>query len=109
MAAMSRAGGSAGAPSTSGAGGSFGETGTCTSQMVVLDRVDNFSLDTEEAICIRVAGDIEGWGVSNFDGRTITVNGEVVQPGGALPPKLNGYYYFDISAGDFSWAAVVMW
>jgi hypothetical protein len=58
---------------------------------------------------------VNGWGVSNFDGRTIsvTVNGTgtaVTVVGGALPPKGAGdYYHFSSSAGSFAWASVHWW
>jgi xyloglucan-specific exo-beta-1,4-glucanase len=58
---------------------------------------------------------INGWGVSNFDGRTVsvTVNGTgaaVTTAGGALPSKAaNDYYYFQSSAGTYSWAAIYWW
>ncbi len=43
-------------------------------------------------------------------GRTIRVNGVVVTPGQMpLPPAVNGSYYFQFSAGSFSWASWNFW
>jgi hypothetical protein len=60
-------------------------------------------------------GNIAGWGVSNFTGRTIavTVNGTgtvVSTVGASLPSKgANDYYHFSSSAGSYSWASVYWW
>jgi hypothetical protein len=63
-------------------------------------------LGTMGGACIRVTSDITGWGCSNFDGRTVKVNGQIVmcaeEP---LPDKLDGAYYFDISPGAFGYAS----
>jgi hypothetical protein len=52
---------------------------------------------------------INGWGCSNMDGRTVTVNGEPVECSGDLPAPLSepepGTYVFEFSAGEFTWAA----
>ena len=53
-----------------------------------------------EAACYRTNASIAGWGCWNAQGRTILVNDEEVSCGGSLPSKHNGYYYFEISAGD---------
>jgi hypothetical protein len=65
------------------------------------------------ASCYRTADEIQGWGASNFEGRTLKVNRvAVVLPtttGGtppALPPKLGSFYYFDISEGGVAWASL---
>jgi M6 family metalloprotease-like protein/MYXO-CTERM domain-containing protein len=59
--------------------------------------------------CFRTPDDIQGWGCSTFDGRTIEINDSPVSCGGVLPVKYNGYYYFDISAGMYSWASLYWW
>jgi hypothetical protein len=72
-------------------------------------------LDTTGAYCFRTQDAIAGWGVSNFDGRdvSVTVNGAgtaVTTPGASLPSKgPEDYYHFEISAGTFPWAAVYWW
>jgi hypothetical protein len=62
---------------------------------------------TTGAYCFRTPDNISGWGCSNFTGRTIKVNG-VTETCGAmpLPAKVNGYYYFDVSAGNYSYASI---
>jgi hypothetical protein len=58
---------------------------------------------------------VNGWGVSNFTGRTIsvTVNGSgtaVTTPGAPLPVKgASDYYHFSASPGGVSWASVYWW
>ncbi len=57
--------------------------------------------------CLRVAGDITGWGCSNFEGRTMKVNRTDVTCGQLpLPKKFEGAYYFDVSAGSFDYASL---
>jgi hypothetical protein len=70
---------------------------------------------TTGAVCFRTQAVISGWGVSNFDGRTVsvTVNGTgvpVTTAGGALPAKgTSDYYYFQSTAGTYAWAAIYWW
>jgi hypothetical protein len=58
---------------------------------------------------------VNGWGVSNFQGRSIsvTVNGSgtaVTTPGASLPSKgSSDYYHFNSTAGTFPWASVYWW
>jgi hypothetical protein len=57
--------------------------------------------------CLRVTEDISGWGCSNFDGRTVKVNGrELMCAEVPLPDKIDGAYYFDISPGTFDYASL---
>ena len=62
---------------------------------------------TKGPVCLRVKGDIDGWGCSNFEGRTLKVNGQSVRceqiP---LPPASHGDYYFDVSAGEMDYASL---
>src|SRR5450432_567109 len=52
-------------------------------------------LGTTGPACLRVTGDIAGWGCSNFDGRTLKVNGRSVMCAELpLPDKIDGAYYF---------------
>jgi hypothetical protein len=58
---------------------------------------------------------VNGWGVSNFAGRTIsvTVNGSgtaVTTIGAPLPPKSSSaYYHFSSTAGQYPYASVYWW
>jgi hypothetical protein len=49
-----------------------------------------------------------GFGLSNFSGRSVTVNGSVFSGDGnkTFPAKVNGGYCFSVTAGDFAWAAI---
>ena len=60
--------------------------------------------------CYRTTMDVAGWNCSNFDGRTVMVNDVTVSCGEVpLPPQHAGYYYFEISAGSYTYAAMSMW
>jgi len=63
---------------------------------------------TLNAFCIATCDDIVGWGCSNFDGRTITVNGATVSCAATVTKK-NGYYVFRASAGTLSYASIYWW
>jgi hypothetical protein len=58
---------------------------------------------------------VNGWGVSNFTGRSIavTINGSgsaVTTVGASLPIKsASDYYHFNASAGSLSYASVYWW
>lgn len=67
------------------------------------------SFDTTGPVCKKTQDRIVGWGCSNFDGRSITVNGVAVTCGAQLPPQMGGYYYFDVSAGNYPWASLYWW
>ena len=65
------------------------------------------SFETAGAYCFRTADTIAGWNCSNFDGRTLKVNGVTITCGTMpLPAKVNSYYYFDASAGSFDYASI---
>ena len=65
------------------------------------------NFNTTGAVCYRTNATINGWGCSNFDGRTIAVdNTAVAACGDALPaPWTDGYTYFAISAGADDYAS----
>jgi xyloglucan-specific exo-beta-1,4-glucanase len=62
-----------------------------------------------------VQSNVNGWGVSNFSGRTIgvTVNGTgtpVTTIGAPLPAKsASAYYHFSSTAGQLPYASVYWW
>jgi hypothetical protein len=60
------------------------------------------------AFCIATCDGIQGWGCSNFDGRSVSVNGQSASCAGALTKK-DGYYIFQISAGSNKSAAIYWW
>jgi|GEM_PF-2977774 len=66
------------------------------------------NFETTGAVCYTVSGTIHGWGCSNADGRTVTVNGTAVTCGqtplpGAAP------YTFRFTAGSYPWASFYWW
>jgi len=62
---------------------------------------------TTGEFCFRTPDNITGWGCSNLTGRTLKVNGVTTTCGAAsLPAKVNGYYYFDASAGSVDYASI---
>ena len=69
------------------------------------------NFNTTSAVCGRIAGRIDGWGCSNFNGRTLDVDDEVVTCGEMpLPaPWSDGYTYFSVSAGTYSYASIYWW
>lgn len=79
----------------------------CSPATSVTNNTGNFN--TTGKVCYKTVQNISGWGCSNFDGRTVKVNGVQVACGGALPAKTNGAYYFDVSAGAYSWASMYWW
>jgi endoglucanase len=67
------------------------------------------NFETTGAVCYKVTSNIAGWGCSNLTGRTVLVNDAPVSCGGALPAKVNGAYYFEVSAGAYPWASIYWW
>ena len=63
--------------------------------------------NTTGAVCLRVTDDIAGWGCSNFEGRSVKVNGVAVTCAQVpLPDTVHGDYYFDISSGEYDYASL---
>lgn len=89
----------------------FNTTGggtTCANPITFTNNTGNFN--TTAAVCYRTNMNINGWGCSNFDGRTLTVGGQA-RTCGQLPltRAADGYYYFAITAGQFPWASLYAW
>ena len=80
----------------------------CTNPVTFTNQSGNFN--TTGAVCYRTNMNIQGWGCSNFDGRTLTVGG-VARTCGQLPltKAADGYYYFTVTAGQFAWASLYAW
>jgi len=85
-----------------------GTGGTCANPVTFTSQSGNFN--TTGAVCYRTSMNIQGWGCSNFDGRTLTVGG-VARTCGQLPltKSADGYYYFSETAGQYSWASLYAW
>ena len=82
-------------------------TEPCSPAVSVTNGTGN--LNTTGTACYKTTQNISGWGCSSFQGRTVKVNGALVACGGALPPKVNGANYFDVSAGAYTWASIYWW
>ncbi|HEY4156454.1 MAG TPA: hypothetical protein VGM29_00095 [Polyangiaceae bacterium] len=79
--------------------------GRCAPAMEVSGQ--SYTLNTTGPVCLRVQQDLQGWGCSNADDRTIKINGMTMTCGTLpLPPKVSGSYYFDISAGMLAYAQI---
>lgn len=63
---------------------------------------------TTGAVCLRTKESFGTLGCSNFTGRTLKVNGVLVTCGmaGGFAPKIDGYNYFDVSAGGMDYASL---
>ncbi len=116
-AAGSNAGGKAGTSSggdggsAAGSDGGSGGAGTmpCADPKDVTGgQSGNFK--TKAAVCFRTKESFNTVGCSNFAGRTMKVNGALAMcmVKTAFPPAIDGWNYFDVSAGDsvdanFAW------
>jgi len=89
---------------------STGGTAPCANA-ITLATSQSGNFNTTGAVCYRTSANVNGWGCSNFDGRTVKVNGVAKTCGQTpMPAKWSdGYYYFDVSAGAYSWAALYYW
>ena len=95
--------GSSGALSSSGTAGAP-STGACAP---VDDIGSGVSFASAGPVCLKVTLDITGWGCSNFQGRTVKVNGTTVSCAELpLPSKVDDAYYFDVSAGEHDYASL---
>ena len=67
------------------------------------------NLGTTGGVCLRTTETFNTIGCSNWGGRTVKVNGVVATCNvkGAFAPPIEGYNYFEISAGDVDFAALV--
>ena len=65
------------------------------------------NFNTTDAVCYTVNATIHGWGCSNADGRTVTVNGTAVTCGQTLPGSAP--YTFRFTAGTYPWASFYWW
>jgi len=92
--------------------GSPPPTTPCANPVTFTNQTGNFN--TTGAICLRTSSTVNGWGCSNFTGRTVSVNGGAATATcGAGPFPLakytDGYTYFSVSAGTYSYASLYSW
>ncbi len=87
-------------------------TTPCADPITFTGQSGNF--DTTGAVCLRTSAAVNGWGCSNLDGRTVSVNGGAATGAcGAGPFPLSkasdGYTYFSVTAGTYPWASLYTW
>ena len=87
---------------------SGGNGPVCSNPITFTNQSGNFN--TTGPICLRTSLPVNGWGCSNFDGRTVSVNGRTPTStcGGGTPitPSADGFTYFIITAGAFPYASL---
>lgn len=85
-----------------------GTGGACANPITFTNNTGNFN--TTGAVCYRTSAAINGWGCSNFNGRTVTVGGQA-RTCGQLPliRSADGYYYFAVTGGTYPWASLYTW
>jgi endoglucanase len=89
---------------------SGGNGAGCSNPTTFTNQSGNFN--TTGAVCLRTSQPVNGWGCSNFDGRTVRVNGGPAVStcgGGPIAPSADGFTYFMVSAGAVSWASLFTW
>lgn len=66
----------------------------------------NYSLNTTNAVCLKIHGNIGGWGCSNCNGRTWRINGgnPTTSTSGSITATSDGYSYIDLTAGTYTYA-----
>ncbi|HYD40787.1 MAG TPA: glycoside hydrolase family 3 C-terminal domain-containing protein, partial [Anaeromyxobacter sp.] len=83
----------------------------CANPVTFTSNTGNFN--TTGAVCYRTAQRVNGWGCSNFAGRTVSVNGgPATATCGAGPfplAQMGGYTYFTVTAGSYPWASIYIW
>ena len=90
-----------------------GGTGaTCSNPISFTNQSGSFN--TTGPVCLRTSLPVNGWGCSNFDGRTVSVNGRpATSTCGAGPfpiaPSADGFTYFMVTGGAIPWAGLFTW
>jgi hypothetical protein len=84
----------------------------CSNPVTFAGQSGNFN--PTGAVCLRTSAAVNGWGCSNLDGRTVSVNGGAASGAcGAGPFPLarsaDGYTYFSVTAGAYPWASLYTW
>jgi hypothetical protein len=68
------------------------------------------NFNTTGSVCFKTSSNIVGWGCANFDGRVMKVNGVQMACGQLpVPAAVNGYNYFEATAGTYAWSNFWWW
>jgi cellulose 1,4-beta-cellobiosidase len=91
-----------------------GNPGTCTAANAITFTGNTNNFNSSGPVCYRTSATVNGWGCYNFDGRTVSVNGGAAAStcgGGPLPlaKSADGFTYFAITGGTYSWAGLYAW
>lgn len=65
--------------------------------------------NSTKGFCVVTCDEIDGWGCSNFEGRTVTVNGSPATCGSTKLVKKDGAFVFRVSPGPNISAAIHWW
>ncbi len=94
-------------PPTSSSSSVGGGSGCSVGAKVVEASGPNFNTGNLDvgAVCVKITGNVQGCGLSNANGRTCKVNGNIYTNG---KPDVagDGFTYIDCSAGDYSYFAI---
>ena len=89
-------------------GGTSDAADAPSSSCTVISGGSTGSFGTTDAYCFVTCDDIAGWGCSNADGRTVSVNGTVVSCGSPLT-AVSGRYQVEVTAGTYTYASIYWW
>jgi hypothetical protein len=79
-----------------------------TSACTAVSGGQSSNFNTTGAVCFTVSGTLNGWGCSNVDGRTVTVNGTAAICG-QTPLPGSSPRTFSFTAGSYPWASFYWW
>jgi hypothetical protein len=100
---------------SSGTGGGSGGTNPCaaycSNPVTMTAQSFNSGNIGTAAACYQSSFPIGGFSIANTTGRTFLVNGQVFSGSATqtLPPKTNGGYCFQATAGGYSYASFMTW
>jgi hypothetical protein len=107
------ANGGAGVGGSQGGSGGSGPNPRCENPWVFDMATGAFTLQTTDAVCAFVPHPIVGYGCSDGEGRTLTINGDVwpciQQIESGLPDPVDGGYYFHFTAGTNAYTTFYWW
>jgi len=89
-------------------GGTSDAADAPSSSCTVISGGSTGNFGTADAYCFVTCDDIAGWGCSNADGRTVSVNGTVASCSSPLT-AVNGRYQFEVTAGTYTYASIYWW